>query len=97
MDAGEPLGGAQCELLVSPPQAAASQVDDGFAAGEEGKRLGRILVASQDSGQEAAGLPGLAVQLIGEKNRLISQIPAYALRSPTQFPHTADNMGRYVG
>ena len=47
--------------------------------------------------KEGAGFFCLAVQLVCQENRLISQETAFLFRSPAEFPYTADDFGCYIG
>ena len=93
---GDPLGGGEGQFLIPPSQSVSGEMDHRLPSGQEGQRAPVPLVGADNGGQEGARLLGLAAQLVGEKHRLIAQLPAGRPGGGAQLPHAAGDHRLHV-
>ena len=85
------------QLLVAPAQALAGQVHHGLAACNVSQLPASARMGADHRTKEAARLPRLAAEPVGEKHRLIPQRTAGRSGCRAQLPHTAGDAGGHVG
>ena len=77
------------QFLISPSEAVPGQVYDSFTACDKRERSVGLKVAFENTCKEAARLPRLAAELIGQDDGIISELLRSGSSGGTQLTHRA--------